>query len=315
MTEQLAIEATSLEKSYGSTRVLDGVDIAVPGGSVFALLGQNGAGKTTTVRILSTLIAADAGRAQVGGHDVVRDRRAVRRAISLTGQYAAVDELQTGQENLRMVSRLRGLSRAASRARAGELLERFDLVEAGTRRVATYSGGMRRRLDLAASLVGEPSVIFLDEPTTGLDPRSRQTMWGVIGDLVERGTTVFLTTQYLEEADVLADRIAIIDGGRIVAEGTARALKERVAAQRLDLVLVDRAAYTRAAERLGDRVLRRAPERLELGVGSDGAAPELRRLLDEIDPERRDVASFSLHEATLDDVFLTLTDHEGARHG
>jgi ABC-2 type transport system ATP-binding protein len=315
MPDQLAIEATGLEKSYGSVRVLAGVDVAVPRGSVFALLGPNGAGKTTTVRILSTLIDADAGAARVAGYDVVRDRRRVRRAISLTGQYAAVDGLQTGEENLRMVARLRGLSRPTSRARAVELLARFDLVDAGSRRVTTYSGGMRRRLDLAASLIGNPSVIFLDEPTTGLDPRSRQTMWNVIGELVEGGVTAFLTTQYLDEADLLADRIAIIDGGRVVAEGTSSALKRRVSSRRLDLELVDAAAYGRVAARIGDRASQLEPERLAIGIGSDGSASEVRALLDEVDPERRDVACFSLHEATLDDVFLALTNRTEDHHG
>ena len=204
----------------------------LPAGSVFALLGPNGAGKTTTVRILSTLIAPDGGTASVAGHDVVAGRRAVRRAISLTGQYAAVDELQTGEENLRMMGRLAGLSRADARARAHDLLARFDLVDAGDRRVGTYSGGMRRRLDLAASLVARPAVLFLDEPTTGLDPRSRSAMWDVIRELVGGGVTVFLTTQYLEEADGLADRIAVIDGGRIVAEGTAAQLNRMIAGPR-----------------------------------------------------------------------------------
>jgi ABC-2 type transport system ATP-binding protein len=224
-----AVEAVGLEKSYGDVKVLDGVDLRVARGSVFSLLGPNGAGKTTTVKILSTLIAADGGRASVAGFDVMSERRAVRRSISLTGQYAAVDELQTGAENLYMMGRLAGLSRRDARRRAAELLERFDLVAAGGRRVGTYSGGMRRRLDLACSLVGRPAVLFLDEPTTGLDPRSRQAMWEVIGELLADGVTVFLTTQYLEEADRLADRIAVLDRGRIVAEGTAAELKRMVA--------------------------------------------------------------------------------------
>src|SRR3954470_6154746 len=234
MNEGPAIEAIALRKAYGGVHVLDGVDLRVEAGSVFAMLGPNGAGKTTTVRILSTLVAPDAGGARVAGFDVVAQRRQVRRAISLTGQYAAVDELQTGAENLRMMGRLSGLSRAAARGRAAELLERFDLTGAGRRRVATYSGGMRRRLDLAASLVARPAVLFLDEPTTGLDPRSRQALWEVIEELVADGVTVFLTTQYLEEADRLAGRIAVLDRGRVVAEGTAAELKRRVAGPRLD---------------------------------------------------------------------------------
>jgi ABC-2 type transport system ATP-binding protein len=227
--------------------VLTGVDLRVERRSVFALLGPNGAGKTTTVRILATLTPPDAGRARVAGFDVVRDRHRVRRSISLTGQYAAVDELQTGEENLRMMGRLARLPRAQARRRARELLDQFDLADAGRRRVATYSGGMRRRLDLAASLVGRPSVIFLDEPTTGLDPRGRQAMWGVITGLAGSGVTVFLTTQYLEEADRLADRIALIDGGRVVAEGTAAELKQKVADQRLELELADAAAFDEVA--------------------------------------------------------------------
>src|SRR3954471_20820411 len=228
---ELAVDAAGLEKAYGDVPVLRGVDLRVARGSVFVLLGPNGAGKTTTVKILATLVSADGGRARVAGFDVAAQRREVRRSISLTGQYAAVDELQTGAENLYMMGRLAGLSRPPARGGAGELLARFDLVSAGGRRVATYSGGMRRRLHPAASLVGRPSVLFLDEPTTGLDPRSRQAMWDVISELVADGVTVFLTTQYLEEADRLADRIAVLDGGRVVAEGTAAELKRRVAAR------------------------------------------------------------------------------------
>jgi ABC-2 type transport system ATP-binding protein len=307
MTHETAVEAIGLEKSYGNMKVLDGVDLQVRRGTVFSLLGPNGAGKTTTVKILSTLVAADGGRARVAGHDVVADRHRVRRSISLTGQYAAVDELQTGEENLRMMGRLAGLPRAQARRRAGELLERFELVNAGQRKVATYSGGMRRRLDLAASLVTRPVVLFLDEPTTGLDPRSRQAMWDVIGELVAGGVTVFLTTQYLEEADQLADRIAVIDGGRVVAEGTSAELKQRVAGPRLDLTLADARAYEAVAGALGERTVHRDEVRLTLGVATDGSAGRVRDLLDEVDPERDAVASFAIHSATLDDVFLALT--------
>ena len=302
-----AIETVGLEKAYGDVRVLAGIDLRVAPGSVFALLGPNGAGKTTTVRILSTLTRADAGSARVAGFDVVADVHAVRRRISLTGQYAALDELQTGEENLRMLGRLAGLGRAASRTRAAELLERFALSEAGRRRVATYSGGMRRRLDLAASLVGQPSVIFLDEPTTGLDPRSRQGMWEVINGLADSGVSVFLTTQYLEEADRLADRIAVLDEGRVVAEGTPAELKERVAEQRLDLVLADERAFEHAASLLDGRAVSRDRGRLLIGVATDGGAAHVRALLDEVDPGGHAVESFSLHSATLDDVFLSLT--------
>jgi ABC-2 type transport system ATP-binding protein len=311
--DELAVEATGLEKSYGTVRVLDGVDLAVARGSVFALLGPNGAGKTTAVRILATLVRADAGRARVAGFDVAADRRQVRRRISLTGQFAAVDDLQTGEENLRMMARLAGLPRPAARRRAAELLERFDLVEAGRRPVKTWSGGMRRRLDLAAGLVGQPSVVFLDEPTTGLDPRSRQAVWRVVGDLAGAGASIFLTTQYLEEADRLAGRVAVLDGGRVVADGTSAQLKEQVAGHRLDLVLAGPAAFEEAARRLAGRVVQRDPARLTLGVATDGSAAEVRALLDEVDPARRDVDRFALHSATLDDVFLALTGRPADR--
>jgi ABC-2 type transport system ATP-binding protein len=287
--EMNAIEARGLTKAYGDVSVLRGVDLSVAAGSVFALLGPNGAGKTTTVRILATLLAADGGTARVAGHDVAASRAAVRGAIALTGQHAAVDELQTGTENLRMMGRLRGLSRAEAAARASELLARFGLVAAADRRVGTYSGGMRRRLDLAAGLVVEPEVLFLDEPTTGLDPRSRADMWDVIAELVGGGMTVFLTTQYLEEADVLADRIAVVDGGRIVAEGTAAELKRRVAGPRLEVTMRDGRMVT---------------------LPTDGDAAEVRALLDDLDPDRDQVARFAVREATLDDVFLSLTAQE-----
>jgi ABC-2 type transport system ATP-binding protein len=307
MTNDLAIDASGLVKSYGAVRVLAGIDVRVRRGSVFGLLGANGAGKTTTVRILSTLVRADSGRARVAGFDVVSDQAQVRRRISLTGQYAAVDELQTGEENLRMMGRLSGLSRAQARGRAAALLERFDLVDAGRRRVATYSGGMRRRLDLAASVVAQPAVIFLDEPTTGLDPRSRHAMWELIAELVGGGVTVLLTTQYLEEADRLADIVAVIDGGRMVAEGTPAELKRRVASERLDLTLADPPAFDRVARALGVRALRADPSGLTLGVATDGSAAHVRGLLDEIDPQGRAVSRFAVHAATLEDVFLALT--------
>jgi ABC-2 type transport system ATP-binding protein len=309
MSDEPAIEAIAIEKSYGAVRVLDGVDLRAERGSVFSLLGPNGAGKTTMVRILSTLLRADAGRARVAGHDVVADRRAVRRSISLTGQYAAVDELQTGEENLRMMGALSGLGRAHARARARELLAEFDLEDAGRRRVATYSGGMRRRLDLAASLVAQPSVIFLDEPTTGLDPRSRLAMWDVISGLADSGVGVFLTTQYLDEADRLADRVAVIDGGRVVAEGTPAELKQRTGDQRLDLVLADADAFETVARELEDRVIASDASERRLGVATDGSAAHVRALLDEVDPDRRAVERFAVHSATLDDVFLAITGH------
>ncbi|NSC21644.1 ATP-binding cassette domain-containing protein [Streptomyces albus subsp. chlorinus] len=307
--ESWAIEAQGLGKAYGSVPVLSGLDLRVRRGSVFALLGPNGAGKTTTVRILATLTRADSGRASVAGHDVATERSRVRRTLSLTGQYAALDEEQSGRENLRMMARLRGHSRAGARRRTDELLARFALTEAADRRVGTYSGGMRRRLDIAAGLVGDPEVVFLDEPTTGLDPRSRRTMWQAVQELARAGVTVFLTTQYLEEADQLADQVAVLDKGRIVAQGTPEELKKTVAAQRLDLTLTHRGAYEEMAARLTGRVLHREPEDLLLGVATDGSAAHVRALLDELDPARTEVARFALHSATLDDVFLELT-HE-----
>jgi ABC-2 type transport system ATP-binding protein len=309
MTDEPAVEAHGLEKSYGDLQVLAGVDLRVERGTVFAMLGPNGAGKTTTVRILSTLLPADAGTARVAGFDVRRERPQVRRAISLTGQYAAVDEDQTGAENLRMMARLRRMPRGDARRRAGELLEQFELSEAGDRRVSTYSGGMRRRLDLAASLVSTPSVLFLDEPTTGLDPRSRPAMWRVIQQLVAQGVTVFLTTQYLEEADALADQIAVIDQGRMVASGTSAELKRRVADTRLDVTFADRDAFDAASVLLGARAVHADPAGLLLGVPTDGSAAHIRELLDDLDPGRTAVARFATHTATLDDVFLTLTGH------
>jgi len=304
---QFAIEASGLAKTYGTLRVLDGVDLRVPRGTVFALLGPNGAGKTTTVRILATLLRPDAGRATVAGFDIVRERRDVRRSISLTGQNVAIDELQTGEENLRMMARLTGLSGRQARRRAADMLERFDLLGAGGRRVATYSGGMRRRLDLASGLVGHPSVIFLDEPTTGLDLPSRQAMWEVIADQVSTGVSVLLTTQYLQEADQLADSIAVVDGGRVVAAGTSAALKRQISDQRLDLTLADDSSFLTVVGLLGGRVITADREQRVVSVPTDGAAPGIRRLLDEIDPGGGGITGFAIHTATLDDVFLSLT--------
>jgi len=310
--DDLAIEASGLAKSYRDVRVLDGVDLEIPRGRVLALLGPNGAGKTTIVRILATLTESDAGRARVAGFDVRRDRSQVRRRISLTGQFAALDEAQTGEENLRMMGRLARLSRTEARLRAAELIGRFDLTAAARRRVGTYSGGMRRRLDLAASLVGRPSVIFLDEPSTGLDPQSRLTMWRIVEGLAAEGVTVFLTTQYLEEAERLADTIAVLDGGRVIAQGTAAELKRRVAAQRLDLTCPDAAAFGKLSRYLGDRASHRDQPGLTLGVPTDGSAAQVRALLDAADPGRTLIVSFAVRGASLDDVFLTLTQKETA---
>jgi ABC-2 type transport system ATP-binding protein len=303
----MIVETSGLRKVYGSTAVLDGIDLAVREGEVVALLGPNGAGKTTTIRVLSTLTRPDGGSARVAGYDVVREADEVRAAISLTGQYAAVDAEQTGRENLVMAGRLMHLGRRGAVGRAGELLERFDLVDAAPRRVRTYSGGMRRRLDLAMSLVAAPRVIFLDEPTTGLDPASRTTMWDAITELVRGGTTILLTTQYLEEADRLADRIVLIDRGKVAAAGTADALKAQVGGERVVLRFPDAHALSRASGLLGGDGAVAAPERLELGVTSDGTAEHLHRLLDELRAAAVPVERVTSHRPTLDDVFIALT--------
>jgi len=307
MNENLAIEASGLAKSYRDVPVLAGVDLSIPRGSVFALLGPNGAGKTTTVRILATLTEADAGRARVAGFDVRRDRSQVRRRISLTGQFAALDEVQTGEENLRMMGRLARLSRKEAQQRADELIGRFDLAGAARRRVGTYSGGMRRRLDIAASLVGRPAVIFLDEPSTGLDPQSRLTMWQVIEALAAEGVTVFLTTQYLEEAERLAETIAVLDGGHVIAQGTAAELKAKIAAQRLDLTGTSRDAFGELVRYFGDWAVHVDDGTLTVGVPTEGDAAGIRALLDAADPDRTLIAGFAVRTASLDDVFLALT--------
>jgi ABC-2 type transport system ATP-binding protein len=293
------IEIDELTKSFGELRVLAGLDLAVEQGSVFALLGPNGAGKTTTVRILSTLLKADSGDVRVAGFDVARDPDAVRRALSLTGQYAAVDEVLTARENLRLMARLRHLPRAERRRRTDDLIERFGLGGAVDRRVASFSGGMKRRLDLAMSLVSDPTVVVLDEPTTGLDPRSRRDVWDAVSELARGGATVLLTTQYLEEADVLADRIAVVDHGRVVAEGSADELKARFGSETVELFFEDLDSLEAAAvDGIADR------ERLCLRVPSDGSAEGVRRLLDEVDGVQR----IALHRPSLDDVFLSLTE-------
>ncbi|WP_449688596.1 ATP-binding cassette domain-containing protein [Actinoalloteichus fjordicus] len=302
------IRAVGLTKSYGDNPVLRGVDLQVAPGTIFALLGPNGAGKTTMVRILSTLIRPDGGRAFVAGHDVAREPKAVRGVISLTGQYAAVDELLTGRENMVMMARLNRLGRSAARERSAELLRRFDLEDAQDRLAGRYSGGMRRRLDLAISLITAPPVIFLDEPTTGLDPRSRQTMWSVIRELVDEGVTILLTTQYLEEADQLANRIAVLDGGRIVAEGTASELKRGLSAGTVELTFFDVPAFDRAARYLGHEALHRDQTNLCLRVSFDGHAEQVRVLLERLRQAGVPAASLELHTPSLDDVFLSLTD-------
>jgi ABC-2 type transport system ATP-binding protein len=300
-----AVSVTGLRKAFGSTVVLDGLDLAVAEGSVYALLGPNGAGKTTTVDILSTLTPADAGQVTVAGHDLARDPAGVRSAIAVTGQFSAVDDLLTGRENLRLMADLNHLGRREGRRRATDLLERFDLVDAADRRPATYSGGMRRRLDLAMGLLGDPRVVFLDEPTTGLDPRSRRAMWDVVRGLVAEGVTILLTTQYLEEADSLADRIGLLDGGRLVAEGTSDELKRLVPGGAVRLSFADADALETAGRVLG--VAPGDPAALVLEVPSDGSVPALRSLLARLDDARVDVAGLTVTTPGLDDVFLALT--------
>ncbi|MFI6575539.1 ATP-binding cassette domain-containing protein [Nocardiopsis sp. NPDC050513] len=305
-TPRAAVTVTGLRKSYGDHTVLDGVDLDIPAGTVFALLGPNGAGKTTVVKILSTLIGADDGRARVLGHDVAEEPDAVRAAIGVTGQYSAVDGLLTGRENLMLMARLNRQGRARARRRTDELLELFDLVDAAAKPASTYSGGMRRRLDLAMTLVGGPRLIFLDEPTTGLDPRSRRDMWQIIRELVADGVTVFLTTQYLEEADQLADRIAVLDQGTIVAEGTAAELKRRIPGGHVRLRFAEAHALESAAQALGGEA---DPDALALDVpGGDGVA-SLRELLDRLDSASITPEELSVHTPALDDVFLALTGH------
>jgi ABC-2 type transport system ATP-binding protein len=305
-----AIAASGLRKAFQDKTVLDGIDLDVARGTVFSLLGPNGAGKTTTVNVLTTLMKADAGTVRVAGHDVATETKAVRAAIGVTGQFAAVDELLTGRENLQLMADLKHLGSAEARWLVTDLLERFDLAESAQKLTATYSGGMRRKLDLAMTLVGNPQIIFLDEPTTGLDPRSRRTMWGIIRDLVADGVTVFLTTQYLEEADQLADRIAVLDHGRLVAQGTPAELKRQVPGTHVRLRFTDVAELDAAARVLTDST--REDEDLTLRIPGNGGAKSLRALLNKLDENSIDVEQFSVHTPDLDDVFLALTGHASA---
>jgi ABC-2 type transport system ATP-binding protein len=306
----MTITVTGLRKSFGDHVVLDGIDLNVSRGTVFSLLGANGAGKTTTVKILSTLLGADAGDIRVAGHDLAREPDAVRAAIGVTGQFSAVDKLLTGAENLRLMADLHHLPRDDGKRRITRLLEQFDLSEAAGKPASTYSGGMLRRLDLAMTLVGSPQVIFLDEPTTGLDPRGRRDMWQIIRDLVAGGVTIFLTTQYLEEADELADRIAVLDHGRVIAEGTAEELKRRIPGGHVRLRFADPDGLDAAV-----RVLEhssRESDALALRVPSDGSLRALKTLIGRLDDQAIEVDELSVHTPDLDDVFLALTSEKVA---
>ncbi|MFF5291117.1 daunorubicin resistance protein DrrA family ABC transporter ATP-binding protein [Paractinoplanes globisporus] len=303
-----AIAVTGLRKSFGDHVVLDGIDLNVPAGTVFSLLGANGAGKTTTVKILSTLSRADAGEARVAGYDVAREPDAVRASIGVTGQFSAVDKLFTGEENLRLMADLHQLGRAEGRRRIARLLDQFGLTDAARKPSSAYSGGMMRRLDLAMTLMGSPEVIFLDEPTTGLDPRSRRDMWQIVRDLVADGVTIFLTTQYLDEADELADRIAVLDGGRVVAEGTAEELKRRIPGGHVRLKFAGPEGVDAALGVLGQAS--RDNDALSLRVPSDGSLRSLKTLIDRLDERAIEVDELSVHTPDLDDVFLALTDEK-----
>ncbi|MUN35707.1 ATP-binding cassette domain-containing protein [Actinomadura litoris] len=303
-----AIAVTGLRKSYGDNLVLDGIDLTVAEGTIFSLLGPNGAGKTTTVQILSTLIGADGGDVRVAGHDLATSPQAVRASIGVTGQYSAVDKLLTGEENLMLMADLHHLRRREGRRLAARLLEQFDLAEAAGKPASTYSGGMARRLDLAMTLVGDPRVIFLDEPTTGLDPRSRRTMWQIVRDLAGSGVTIFLTTQYLEEADQLADQIALLDHGTLIAEGSPAELKRLVPGGHVSLRFTDDGALTGALTALGTGFLDTSDDdRLTLQVPSDGGVASLRTLLARLEAAGIEPADLAVHTPDLDDVFLTLT--------
>src|SRR5579859_4140907 len=307
------IETRGLRKSFGDHVVLDGIDLDVAAGTIFALLGPNGAGKTTMVQILSTLIGADSGEVRVAGHDLAREPDAVRAAIGVTGQFSAVDNLLTGEENLLLMADLYHLGRREGRKRAGALLDRFELTDAARKMPVTYSGGMRRRLDLAMTLIGNPRIIFLDEPTTGLDPRSRHTMWQIIRDLVAGGVAILLTTQYLEEADQLADRIAVLDQGKLVAEGTPDELKRRIPGGHISLQFADVSRLELAAHTLGE--VGRNDNELTLQVPTDGSARSLKLVLDQLDHAAITVDGVSVHTPDLDDVFFALTSHPETQKG
>jgi ABC-2 type transport system ATP-binding protein len=309
-TTVAAISARGLRKSFGEKTVLDGIDLTVQQGTILALLGPNGAGKTTAVHLLTTYLLPDAGDIRIAGQDPAKNPQAVRRAIGVTGQFSAVDGYLTGRENLMLMADLHLLPKAAGRRKAEELLERFELGEAADKPASTYSGGMKRKLDLAMTLVGDPKVIFLDEPTTGLDPRSRRTMWDIIRGLVAEGTTILLTTQYLDEADQLAHRVAVLDGGRIVAEGTPAELKARIPGGHIELSFADRAELDSAAIVLNPTD--RDDDALTLQLAADGRVSTLRALLKQLDDADVDVESLTVHTPDLDDVFFALTGKKGA---
>lgn len=306
-SSRFVIDVKDVTKSYGTNNVLKGIDLQVERGTMLALLGPNGAGKTTTVRILSTLLSFDGGQARINGYDVKTEASKVRESIGLTGQSAAIDEMLTGRENLVMMGRLYRLTSASAKARAQELLEEFDLLDAAERPAKTYSGGMRRRLDLAVSLISTPPIIFLDEPTTGLDPRSRIAMWDIIKRLMANGTTILLTTQYLEEADQLADRIVVIDGGKVIANGTANELKSKVGNDRLELMFSDAQTCTQAVKALGDLVVASDDKEHSVTVIIKDTNTDVRYTLDVLAKRQLTVASMVIHKPTLDDVFLSLT--------
>lgn len=313
MAQKSTIAVKNLQKSYGKLKVLSGVSFEVKQGSILALLGPNGAGKTTTIRILSTLIEPDGGSAAVNGHDVVKSPDNVRASIGLTGQYAAVDEYLSARENLEMMGRLYRLSIEDCRKRAQELLEQFDLANVGPRKVKTYSGGMRRRLDLAMSLIASPPVIFLDEPTTGLDPRSRMTMWQLVKELTKHGTTILLTTQYMEEADYLADNIVVIDGGKVIAEGTPDTLKSKVGSDRLEITIAQKSNFEKAKEIIDGKGVQIDEERRAISIANKGGVRKLKEVLQRLEDANIHVEDLSMHRPTLDDVFLTLTGHAATK--
>ncbi len=313
MSSENAIVVKNLQKSFKNLKVLKGIDFEVKRGSILALLGPNGAGKTTTIRILSTLLAPDGGQASIDGYDVVKEAAKVKGVIGLTGQYAAVDDYLTATENLYMIGRLYRLGVTDTKIRSKELLNQFDLEGAASRIVKTYSGGMRRRLDLAMSLIASPPVLFLDEPTTGLDPRSRLTMWAIIKKLAASGTTILFTTQYMDEADQLADKIVVIDDGKVIAEGTSDSLKGKVGSDRLEVTIKNKNDFEEAVGLVDGKSLQSDSERLALSIATKGGVHDLREILKKFEEKEIEVESVSLHRPTLDDVFLSLTGHTATK--